>query len=96
MTDREDPQSAQSAMDELVTVTLPRRDWLVIVGAASDFDARVPREQGDGGECLDVIRAALDQKQSDGTIWDGSRWITDPDRIGRVDYSGEEHDAKGQ
>jgi hypothetical protein len=25
--------------------------------------------------------------QNDGTVWDGSRWITDPDRIGEVDYS---------
>ncbi len=55
----------QRNMDEPVTVTLPRRSWLVIVRAASDFDARVPLEQGDGGECLDVIRRALDEEDAD-------------------------------
>lgn len=58
-------------LDEPVSVTLPRRTWMVVVGAARDFDVRVPGEQGDGGACLDTIDAAigslaLDEEQADG------------------------------
>lgn len=35
---------------------------MVIVAAASDYDKRVPLDQGDGGACLDVIRAALERE----------------------------------
>lgn len=53
-------------LDEFVSVTLPRRKWLVVVAAAASFDRRVPTEQGDGGACLDTIRAALDEEQARG------------------------------
>lgn len=46
-------------MDEPITVTLTRREWVVILAAASSYDTRVPLEQGDGGACLDKIREAL-------------------------------------
>lgn len=46
-------------LDEQVTVTLARREWMVIVSAARDYDVRVPREQGDGGACLDKIERIL-------------------------------------
>lgn len=47
-------------LDEPVTVTLKRRDWMVVVDSARSFDVRVPAEQGDGGACLDEIQAAID------------------------------------
>jgi hypothetical protein len=46
--------------NEPITVTLRRGQWMVIHAAASSYNKRVPLEQGDGGECLDVIQAALD------------------------------------
>ena len=48
-------------LDEPLTITLPRRTWLVVHNAAQDFDARVPPEQGDGGDCLRVIKEAIDR-----------------------------------
>lgn len=53
------PAQRERQLDDPITVTLKRREWLVILGAASDFNARVPLEQGGGGACLDTIRAAL-------------------------------------
>lgn len=46
-------------LDEPVTVTLPRRTWITVAGAARDFDVRIPYEQGDGGACLDTIWDAV-------------------------------------
>lgn len=56
-----DPLSAHSKrdLDEPITVTLRRREWMVVVAAARDYDRRVPRDQGDGGACLDKIEEAL-------------------------------------
>jgi hypothetical protein len=51
-------------LDEAVTVTLKRREWMVVVAAARDYGVRVPRDQGDGAVCLDVIQAALEPEQS--------------------------------
>lgn len=45
--------------DEPITVTLKRREWMTIRDAARDYDVRIPREQGDGGACLDEIERAL-------------------------------------
>lgn len=50
-------------LNEPVAVALPRREWMVIVGAAREFDVRVPREQGDGGACLDTIMAAVQDEK---------------------------------
>jgi hypothetical protein len=47
-------------LDEPISVTLLRREWMVVVSAARDYDVRVPLEQGDGGACLDKIQKALD------------------------------------
>lgn len=69
--------------DEPITVTLPRRQWEMLHEAASSYDVRIPREQGDGGVCLDAILAALDasaQPESSDYIewWDepekNTRW----------------------
>lgn len=46
-------------LDEPVSVTLPRRTWITVAGAARDFDTRIPYEQGDGGTCLDTIWDAV-------------------------------------
>jgi hypothetical protein len=51
-------QVQESESDE-ISVTLTRGEWRVILGAARDYDVRVPREQGDGGACLDKIERAL-------------------------------------
>lgn len=53
------PLPDQSWLDEPITVTLRRREWMVVVGAAREYDVRVPREQGDGGACLDMIEEAV-------------------------------------
>lgn len=45
--------------NEPISVTLRRGQWMVVLGAAANYDARVPREQGDGGECLQKIADAL-------------------------------------
>jgi hypothetical protein len=52
-------QQTPDKLDREVTVTMTAREWWVVVGAARDYDVRVPREQGDGGACLDKIEAAL-------------------------------------
>lgn len=48
----------ENGLDEPVTVTLLRREWMVVVGAARDYDVRVPRDQGDGAACLEKIERA--------------------------------------
>jgi len=54
-----DLKEAVGALDEPITITLKRREWMVILAAARDYHVRVPREQGDGGACLDAIEDAL-------------------------------------
>lgn len=56
---REATVPEQRPLDELVTVALTRREWMVVVRAAADYNVRVPREQGDGGACLDKICEAI-------------------------------------
>lgn len=45
--------------DQEISVTMRRGQWLVILGAAANYDARVPYGQGDGGECLRLIAEAI-------------------------------------
>lgn len=43
-----------------LAIVLEREQWLVLLEAAANYDVRVPREQGDGGECLRVIAEACE------------------------------------
>jgi hypothetical protein len=56
---------SEPTWEDLVTITMPRAKWAVIADAAESYDVRVPREQGDGGECLDVIRRAVEEPGHD-------------------------------
>lgn len=46
--------------DDMITVTLRAGQWLVLSLAATEYDHRIPRDQGDGGAALDEIARQLD------------------------------------
>jgi len=47
-------------MSDNLAIIMSRGQWLVILEAASNYDVRVPREQGDGGACLEIIAEACE------------------------------------
>ena len=49
----------RAGKEERFSVEMSRGQWLVVLGAAANYESRVPREQGDGGECLQIIADAL-------------------------------------
>jgi hypothetical protein len=92
----------EAHLNEPITVTLKRREWMVVVSAARDYNVRVPREQGDGGACLDMIDAALSEQEGNakptpctecgGQGWSGTGWPTAP-TCKRCNGTGIEPDA---
>lgn len=49
--------SKEDWLNEEISVTLPRRKWQVVATAAADIYE--PPIEGDIGECLDIIEAAI-------------------------------------